>query len=339
MKHRNVCLSVAVMMVGALMLLPIITVNPVSAQPCIPEGAFIDSATFFINVFSYNGQTVRLHRITDPWIETQVTWNNFGGSYDPTIESSFIADGSGWRSVDITSLVQQWIDGIYPNYGLLLEQGQTSLALYRSSEYGTVALRPKLEICYTTGSESNCITIQRPGAEQDGVADAYIWGLYPDVNRGSTETLYTGLMNGYEKQSLVRFEIETCPGDGPGTGTPGYWKTHPEAWPVEEITVGGIIYTKDEAISNMWMPEKGDKTYTMFRALVAAMLNVLIGNDDSCIADTIVAADAWMAANGPVGSGVEGNSMAWQEGEPLYLGLDDYNNGFLCAPSRDSLEE
>jgi len=26
----------------------------------------------------------------------------------------------------------------------------------------------------------------------------------------------------------------------PGTGTPGYWKNHPEAWPVEEITIGGV---------------------------------------------------------------------------------------------------
>jgi hypothetical protein len=86
-------------------------------------------------------------------------------------------------------------------------------------------------------------------------------------------------------------------------------------------------------------PVRRDKTFTMFPALVAAKLNVLVGNDDSCIADIITAADAWMAAYGPVGSGVAGSSMAWQEGEYLYLELDDYNNGFLCAPSRDALEE
>ena len=28
-----------------------------------------------------------------------------------------------------------------------------------------------------------------------------------------------------------------------------------------------------------------------------------------------------------------------QDGEPLYELLDDYNNGLLCAPSRDALEE
>src|SRR6185295_7670920 len=33
----------------------------------------------------------------------------------------------------------------------------------------------------------------------------------------------------------------------PGTGTPGYWKNHPAAWPVASITVGGITYTKAQA--------------------------------------------------------------------------------------------
>ena len=32
---------------------------------------------------------------------------------------------------------------------------------------------------------------------------------------------------------------------------------------------------------------------------------------------------------------VKANSDAWDVGEPLYLMLDDYNNGYLCAPHRD----
>ena len=70
-------------------------------------------------------------------------------------------------------------------------------------------------------------------------------------------------------------------------------------------------------------------------ALVAAKLNILIGNPYSCVSDTVLEADAWMATYGPVGSGVRANSDAWKIGEPLYLILDDYNNGLLCAPHRD----
>jgi hypothetical protein len=123
--------------------------------------------------------------------------------------------------------------------------------------------------------------------------------------------------------------------DQPGTGTPGYWKNHPEAWPVDEITIGGVTYTKSRAIQLLKTPERGDKTYTMFRGLVCAKLNVLIGNDPRCINDAIASADAWMAAYGPVGSKVHADSDAWKLGEPVYQMLDDYNNGKLCAPHRD----
>ena len=37
----------------------------------------------------------------------------------------------------------------------------------------------------------------------------------------------------------------------PGTGTPGYWKNHPDAWPVAVITIGGETYTKGDAIAIM----------------------------------------------------------------------------------------
>jgi len=126
---------------------------------------------------------------------------------------------------------------------------------------------------------------------------------------------------------------DACEQHGPGTGTPGYWKNHPEAWPVNSITIGEDTYSKAQAIALMGMPD-GDKSYTLFRAYVAAYLNVLIGNDSSCIASTLTAAYNWLNTYEP-GSNVKASSNAWKMGEPLYLRLDAYNNGFLCAPHRD----
>jgi hypothetical protein len=134
--------------------------------------------------------------------------------------------------------------------------------------------------------------------------------------------------------SNTDFGFHQLPVTAPGTGTPGYWKTHPDAWPVPGLTVGGVYYTKEVAIS--WLNLVGkDKTTTMFSSLVSAKLNVLVGNNDSCVASTITAADAWMATYGPVGKGVAASSYAWKVGEPLHRLLDNYNNGMLCAPHRD----
>ncbi|HKX62523.1 MAG TPA: SdrD B-like domain-containing protein, partial [Verrucomicrobiae bacterium] len=130
------------------------------------------------------------------------------------------------------------------------------------------------------------------------------------------------------------FCFTPAPPEGPGTGTPGYWKNHPEAWPVDSIVIGGITYSKAEAIAWMKKPEKGDKTLTVFRHLVSAKLNVLIGNESSCISADIATADAWMAVH-PVGSKVGGGSAAWAEISGVAGRLDDYNNGRLCAPHRN----
>jgi hypothetical protein len=133
------------------------------------------------------------------------------------------------------------------------------------------------------------------------------------------------------------------PGCPPGTGTPGYWKNHPEAWPVGMIEIGGATYTQEEALWWMNKPVKGDKSITLFNALVAAKLNVLIGNPPCCMW-CMAEADWWFdpegADCGPVGSGVRGSSECWQysHGERIYLWLDAYNNGLLCVPSRDALE-
>ena len=81
-------------------------------------------------------------------------------------------------------------------------------------------------------------------------------------------------------------------------------------------------------------PFPGLARFGFFRQVVAAKLNVLVGNDDSCISDTIADADDWMA-DYPLGSGVDASSEAWDVGEPLKNMLDDYNNGRLCAPKRD----
>jgi hypothetical protein len=79
----------------------------------------------------------------------------------------------------------------------------------------------------------------------------------------------------------------------------------------------------------------------MFSSLVSAKLNIIIGNDASCVEGAITAADEWMTTYGPVDTKVVlASSPAWVIGEPIHIQLDTYNNGLLynngvlCAPHR-----
>lgn len=128
------------------------------------------------------------------------------------------------------------------------------------------------------------------------------------------------------------------PCDQPGTGSAGYWKNHPEAWPVETITIGCVEYTKDDAIAYMKAPVKGDQTLKIFRALVAAKLNVLVGNDSSCIAATIAAADSWLCEK-QLADRTKHKRKHWRIRTPFFRELNEYNNGNLCSPSRNEFDE
>jgi hypothetical protein len=150
----------------------------------LPAGAVLNSATVGLYVDDMTGGTthhINIHRVTAPWDEHTVTWNSFAGNYDPTIIATINALGVGWYTADITSLVQDWLDGVYPDYGILIEQSEDRFTRFPSSEHGTAALRPYLEICYTVGGSPDCIT------------------------------LYTVNLNGLDKQSLLKFDVEVEP--------------------------------------------------------------------------------------------------------------------------------
>jgi hypothetical protein len=116
-----------------------------------------------------------------------------------------------------------------------------------------------------------------------------------------------------------------------GTGTIGYWKTHPETWPVAMITVGGVTYSKDQALEMLGFG--GDKSTLLAKQLIAAKLNVMVGNNASCICTEIAAADAWLVQY-PIGC----SNANWTTGEPLHDKLADYNLGNLpCAQHRGSV--
>ena len=89
-----------------------------------------------------------MHRISASWAESTVTWSSFADSFEPAVEATFLGASSGVATVDLTALVQAWVDGVHPNHGFLLEEDLTALTSYRSSEHSILTDRPSLEVCF-----------------------------------------------------------------------------------------------------------------------------------------------------------------------------------------------
>ena len=92
----------------------------------IPANSTVTSATLYLNEKDRkSGQTTYIYRVTSNWSESTVTWLNWsllGGDFDSgTSYFTFIPDQQDCMlTMDITNLVQAWVNGTYPNYGLML---------------------------------------------------------------------------------------------------------------------------------------------------------------------------------------------------------------------------
>lgn len=124
----------------------------------------------------------------------------------------------------------------------------------------------------------------------------------------------------------VTIEIPDC------TRGMGYWKNHPDVWAVEEIAIGGITYTKAQAIDILKTSPGGDATYILAHQLIAAKLNVLQGADPGAVESTIDDADTWLTTH-PLGSDLSDSDRA--EGIALADILDQYNDGEIGPGSCD----
>jgi hypothetical protein len=142
----------------------------------IPEGSTITGVTISI-YFTGSSATypVVCRRILQSWLEDQVTWNSrsTGNSWatagckgstdrsDTQSASTNMVASAGWNTWSSSQLitdVQNFIDGVYNNYGWIFQREDTNSNTYTTwatSEYGTAEYRPKITITYTESSSSS----------------------------------------------------------------------------------------------------------------------------------------------------------------------------------------
>ena len=117
-----------------------------------------------LSVFMRSGDDLgtdenRLRRITGDWEETTVTWNTRPSNTTPgELVFNDIEDGI-WLELDVTAMVQDWLDGTYPNYGFCFLRVSSISAFWQfyTKEYSNPDFHPKLTLDYTSPVESTSL--------------------------------------------------------------------------------------------------------------------------------------------------------------------------------------
>lgn len=126
----------------------------------IPVGAFVTEATlslYYNPTSTTNGQEgsndAYLQRITTPWNENTVTWDNqpAATNADQVTLPASTSISQDYPDIDVTGLVQAMVYDPANSYGFMFrlanEQEYRSMK-FASSDYTDPSLRPKLEVCY-----------------------------------------------------------------------------------------------------------------------------------------------------------------------------------------------
>ncbi|WP_400193254.1 hypothetical protein [Hymenobacter sp. B81] len=190
-----------------------------------------------------------------------------------------------------------------------------------------------VEFAYNGEGESGFVTLYTSNPATGGTQIGLPY-RFADTGPNGVQVLSLGNTPGvgYIVVSLVgsigidnlRFCRPTPP-SGQCTRTQGYWKNHPDAWPVSSLTLGGISYSKAELITILKTPVRSNGLIALAYQLIAAKLNVIKGTDPTPIAASITLAD-----NMFIGKDLRTSpqpSASTSSTSTLVGLLDDYNNG------------
>jgi hypothetical protein len=127
----------------------------------IPAGATITQAKLAYNFYNGAGinAPINLYRVRTNWLGG-VSWSVTGGDWadkngaaQGTVPfASVPANVNGWYEWDITPLVQGWVTGTWPNYGVLLklDVSTTNYGQAYGSAHGSTSVHPKLTVTYSS---------------------------------------------------------------------------------------------------------------------------------------------------------------------------------------------
>lgn len=127
----------------------------------IPDNAIIDQADIFV----YQESSVPINDadmgfkaqyMKSQWNEGSVTWNNANYLGGEQIGIGNIDSALGWKSTEVTDLVERWYSGAQPNYGFIMTGDEGPQAnrsrVFRSRQFSGFA--PYIKVTYTTCNDT-----------------------------------------------------------------------------------------------------------------------------------------------------------------------------------------
>lgn len=121
--------------------------------PSTLSGKAVVSASLELEKISGADPTTKAYRCLSDWSSGTITWANKPGYsvYNSSTEAVPYRAGSTWFKMDATTIVQNWLNGSYNNYGFVIKDTVESLMNHWTTLYSSDAdspHKPELHIVY-----------------------------------------------------------------------------------------------------------------------------------------------------------------------------------------------
>ncbi len=196
----------------------------------IPPGAAVNSATLTLDVTAFSAYPVPLFACLRPWVEGQVTWNQYRagspwqtpggqGALDrgTVVLGTFNGTALGATTVTLNAagvaVVQGWVDTPATNYGLAINDlGSSDSLIWSSAEHPTPSRRPRLTITYNGGTVLQLQQGVLPSAAYAGARDQGL-GSGPDpATRNHNASGQLDMWGGTGKMgTLIQWDVSAIP--------------------------------------------------------------------------------------------------------------------------------
>lgn len=149
----------------------------------IPVGS-VTNARLDVEKVSGVAPTIKAYRCAFSWSSSSITWHN---QPDDDVRYAWCSSlsvpyrtGSNWYVMNVTGIVQSWVNGSYENYGFILEDNTENNPSHWTTLYSSDADSPhKPELHITYGGDTIPITQSSSTTQYMSAGNSYIYSFVP----------------------------------------------------------------------------------------------------------------------------------------------------------------